>query len=313
MKLKLFQLGLVLSIILNIIAAVTLSRTLPGKEKKVSPNTELPFLSKRIFVENQNDIIINFVPLRIAVREYVKKQKEKIGIYFEYLPTGNSIGVNDTMEVRFASLIKIPVVMAVYKEIEHGNLKLDTVLTVQEENLHDGFGDLWKKGEGTKITVKEAIELSLIKSDNTALRVLVSSLPKNAIESVFDNLDIIVDKGNGYPIISPKNYTSILKSLYLSSYLLYEDSNEILDLLTKTDFNDKIASGIDPAIKIAHKIGTFDVGENERVFSDCGIVYVPNRPYALCIMVNSDEEKSREHMIYLSKMVYGYIERVSRN
>lgn len=311
MEKKILFFSLIISISINAILSIILARIQNAPPKETKSNT-YQFLSKRIFSEDQNDIIINFVPLRTALREYLKEQKEEIGVYFEYLPSGTSIGVNDQMEVRFASLIKLPVIMAVYKQIEQGALKKDTVLTISEENIHQGFGELWKKGAGTKITVEEAIMLALIDSDNTALRVLVSSLPQGAIEHVFENLDITIDTGQGYPIISPKNYSSILRSLYLSSYLEFNHSNEILNILTKTNFNDKLPAGVNPEVKVAHKIGTFEIGEGESVFSDCGIIYVPNRPYALCIMVTSDEDASRTHMVHISKMVYGYIQRVSR-
>lgn len=258
-------------------------------------------------MESQNDFLIHFVPLRNAMNEYVAKQKEEIGVYFEYLPTGTSIGVNDRLEVRFASLIKIPVVMAAYKQIEQGNLSLHNSIIIQEENIHKGFGTLWKKGAGTTITIDEAIRLSLVESDNTALRAITSQLPLGAIEDVFNNLDITVDSGDGYPIISPKNYSSILRSLYLSSYLDRKDSYAILEYLTKTPFADMIDAGVPDTITVAHKIGVFDpLG----IFSDCGIVYVPNRPYIICVMVKADQTTATNHMQILSKMIYGFVSRV---
>ncbi len=267
-----------------------------------------PYLSRRIFAENRNDLLIYFVPLREAMRKYVKEQPEEIGVYFEYLPSGTSIGVNEKMEVRFASLIKMPGVMAVYKQIEKGAMRKNDVLAVKEENINRGFGNLWRKGSGTKITVEEAIVLSLIESDNTAYRVLASALPLGALEDVFNNLDITIEQIQGFPIITPKNYTSILRSLYLSSYLQREDANEILSLLTQTPFNDKLVAGVDPGVKVAHKIGTF---ESDGIFSDCGIIYIPNRPYSLCIMVRGNNETATKHMTLLSKMVFGYVVQVS--
>ncbi len=268
-----------------------------------------PYLSKRIFVEEQNDILINFVPLRTAMNKYILKQPEKIGVYFEYLPSGNSIGINDKTELRLASLIKIPVVMATYRQIELGKINENTILTVTENDLNEGFGVLWKKGAGTKITVEEAIRLSLIESDNTAANTLNSHLPQGAIDGVFDTLDIPKDTKNNLPVISPKNYSSILRSLYLSSFLTRDNSNEILEILTETNFNDKIATIVDEDVKVSHKIGVY---ESEGVYSDCGIIYAPNRPYILCIMVNSTEDKAKQHMQYISRMIYGYLTKVSK-
>lgn len=277
-----------------------------------NPSAKYPLLSKRIFAESQNDILINFTPLRTAMREYVAKQPQQIGVYFEYLPSGTSIGVNDQMEVKLASLIKVPVAMAAFRQIESGKLKPDTILVVQKEDLDSRFGELWKHGAGTRISVEAALDYTLIDSDNTAATLLMRTVGKDALVEVFDALDLPKHKEGSFVILSPKNYSSILRSLYLSSYLERESSSAILDLLTRSKFDDKLKAGVPDGLHVAHKIGVFKSQSDEEVFNDCGIVYAPDRPYTLCIMVVGDEEVSRKHMKHLSKMVYGYIEKVER-
>lgn len=301
---------LVVSILVNIFFVI---RSLESPTSLESPQTNsvsekdssaFPYLSKRIFVENQNDLLINFIPLRSALREYVTSLPDEVGVYFEYLPTGTSIGVNEKLELRLASLVKTPLVMAVYKEIENGTLSKDTVLTIRKDQLDPKYGNLWKKGEGTKITVKEAIDLALKESDNTAANVLSSTLPPLAIDKVFDNLDIETDNQGEVPLIAPKNYSSIFRSLYLASTVNKDSSNEILGLLTQTDFDKQIVAGIPKGVPVAHKIGVY---ASESTLSDCGIIYIPQRPYLLCIMAKTNEEKANEYMSHISKIIYGYI------
>lgn len=100
-------LALVLAI--SILGNIFLYSQLQGKSAvKEIGHEDLPYLSKRIFVENQNDILINFIPLRRALREYVEKPENKVGVYFEYLPSGTSIGANEKEEVVLVSLSKVP-------------------------------------------------------------------------------------------------------------------------------------------------------------------------------------------------------------
>lgn len=286
--------------------AIDLSETCLSNQEL--EHAKYPLLSKRIFVENPNDNIINFIPLRAAMNEYAKELPEETGIYFEYLPTGTSIGVNEKMEINLASLVKIPLVMGVYRQIEKGQLRREDVLTIHKDDLDKGFGDLWKKGVGTTLTVEEAVRLALVNSDNTASNVLRSTIPPQTIDLVFDSLDIPKDLNGTLHIISPKNYSSILRSLYLSSYLKEESSNEILDILTQTIYADKIAAGVPKDVGVAHKIGVFSSKKQaEETFSDCGIVYAPQKPYLLCIMTKSNEERAREIMKTFSKMIYEYI------
>lgn len=273
-----------------------------------SESESFPYLSKRIFTENQNDILINFVPLREDLKRYFRSIDEPIGLYFEYFPSGVSIGINANFETNIASLLKIPLVMGVYKEYERGNLKKNQKLVIKAKYIDSKFGSLWKKGEGAEVTIDEAVKFALFESDNTAANMLLDILPKFAIDDVADYLDIPKQKQGNFLVISPKNYSSVLRSLYLSAYLSRESSNEIIDLLTQTELNDKLPAPIANDVKVAHKIGVYTLPDSkEPTFSDCGIVYVPKRPYVICIMANTNEDNARKYIVDLSKMIYDYV------
>lgn len=296
------------SILANIILIVFLVTSSPAKEiEYVPPANTFSYLAPRIFVENKNDVILNFVHLRKDLREYAA-ELPGFGLYFEYLPSGISSGVNEKQNYFLASLLKTPMVMAVYRQIEKGAWKKDDVLTIEQSDLDSHFGDLYKRGAGAKITLREAIELTLINSDNTAKSVIYSHLPDGALEDVFDYLDIPKELDGVLPVVSPKNYSSILRSLYLSSYLDKSSSEEILSTMTMSPFNDKLAAPIPENVKVAHKIGVYDEGNPAKsVFTDCGIVYYPKRPYILCLMDRDTEVNAKKHMTDVSKMVYDYV------
>lgn len=273
---------------------------------------QFPYLSKRIFAEDQNDILINFIPLRNAMRIYVGNQPDPIGVYFEYLPSGTSIRIRDELEVKIASLIKVPTVMAIYKEIEKGIMKKTDRLTIQKDHIDTRFGSVWKKGEGATLTIEEAVREALQHSDNTASKMLAESLPAGAMDQVFNALDVPIETEGIFPILSAKNYSSILRSLYLASYLTKASSNEILDILTQTGFADRLVAGIPKGVPVAHKIGVFEQTEPpQNIHSDCGIIYVPKRPYILCIMTDAPEAKANVYMRELSKMTYTYVSEVN--
>ena len=83
-----------------------------------------PLLSQRIFVQQPNDTIINFTDLRSQLRSFVPAQKGlHAGVYFEYLPSGVSIGVNEKDNFISASLIKVPLIMGIFKLMETGTLQ----------------------------------------------------------------------------------------------------------------------------------------------------------------------------------------------
>lgn len=276
-----------------------------------SSSLSYPHLSKRIFRDDPNDILINFVPLRSALNERVPHIPFPVNVYFEYLPTGSSIGINEKDEIVQASLIKVPAVMAVYKAYEEGKLRPDQRVTLTKDDLDKDFGTLWQKGEGYELTVEDAVKLSVIDSDNTSYRLIRRLLDPSALDTVMNSLDIPIEVDGELPVVSAKNYSSILRSLYLSYYLKPEHSNEILDLLTKSSMKDMLAGGVPQDVAVAHKFGEHSTDDTQAsVHNDCGIVYVPERPYILCMFGKGERDTVRAEMRRISKMVYEYVIRV---
>lgn len=274
--------------------------------------TQTPFLSPKVIVKNQQDLLINFVDLRTKVFSYVDNipPTDKLSVYFEYLPTGASIGVKEKDPYTFASLLKVPIIMAVYKKIENHELRFENIITIEKNDIDKTFGDLWKKGPGTEITVRDAINEILSNSDNTAKNALGKYIPKSDVDDVFAHLDIPEETDKNSPVVTPKNYSSVLRSLYFATYLSESSSNDILKTLTLSHFDDKIAQPIPNNIAVAHKIGVYDNETDTTqipVFSDCGIIYLPRRPYILCIMAQAPENHARKYMQDISRMIYSFL------
>jgi len=293
-----------------------------GSEQVSQEN--FPFLAKRIFVESPNDIIINFISLRDELRFYVVGRNEKIGIYFEYLPNGTSIGINEKEDFFRASLIKVPVVMRAYKLIEEGKLRKDDVLVIERKHIDPTYGELWKAGEGSRLTVLEAVRLIITKSDNTAYEALNDKIgnsilqeelgQERSVTNVYDFLDIPRKELGVNQYITPKNFSSILKSLYFSAYLSYEYSNEILDFMTTSEYTQSLVEPLPKEIRVAHKFGVYSLDkEGFNVHSDCGIIYFPQRPYILCVMVNTPDSDIAEGLIReISEKVYKFVQRANK-
>lgn len=306
---------LCVSVFINVVLILFLFNSEGVKPSAQSANPFYPYLSPRIFASNQNDILINFVPLRKELRDYVDKSPHKLGVYFEYLPSGVSIGINEKEEFVSASLLKVPLIMGVYKLIDDKKIQPDTQIKIIEPDLDKRFGELWKAGPGQNITVSELVRYTIEKSDNTAANALFRTLNGARLDDVFDSLDIPKDADSNRAVITTKNYSSILRSLFLSSYLPKNLSNQLLELLTKTEYKDKLPAGVPNEIKVAHKIGVYGntPNENNVIYTDCGIVYVPRRPYILCMMTISNDTQARQSMKNVSSLVYQYVSSVDKD
>lgn len=280
---------------------------LTAAQSAVTDNTTYPLLAKRLFMDNPNDTRINFSPLRTSLNKYFDDKDLEGSVYFEYLPTGSSVRVHPDDRYRAASLIKLPVAMELYKGVELGKVDLNKRVKLKQEWLNGGYGTLYEKGAGYELTLKEAVQIMLKDSDNTALRVVIDANQDLDLDNrALASLDIeLTTNQDGSIDIGTRAYSSFLKCLYFACYNSFEDSQAILKMLTETPFNDRIVAGVpDKNIPVAHKIGVF----NNQVQSDCGIVYVPQRNYVLCIMLQGDDnDATHAKMADISKIVYDFI------
>lgn len=311
-KNKIFILIFTFSILLNISFFYVLVGNKSGLDflKKTSAlESKYPFLSRRILASSSNDILLNFLKLRQILNKQTEPYKDSFGVYFEYLPTGTSIGVNSTNEFYSASLFKTPIIMAYYHYLERTG-KNGEDLIIQKEDINKNFGDLWKRGAGAKISSEEAVKLALSESDNTAARVIARRIQDQDFQAVYDSLGVDFVTGSGGAIISTRDYSTILKALYFSSVLNRDDSNKILKYLSESQFNDKLVAGLPSGTLVAHKIGDYRDEKNNQAYTDCGIVYLPQRPYMLCMLSVGDENTARERMSKLSKTIFDYVSTV---
>jgi beta-lactamase class A len=215
--------------------------------------------------------------------------------------------VNEKVDFDLASLLKVPVVMAYYLNLEKDGLEIKQEVTIQSSQIDMEFGDLWKRGVGAKVTLDEAARLAITESDNTATKVLADSTPRNIYEEIYNNLDIDLPLDDASPKLSTKSYSSILKALYFAALINKDHSQKVIQMLIGSRFKDKLPAGVPENIEVANKVGV-RAGE---IYQDCGIVYLPERPYILCMISQSDEKEATTRMVAVSKAVYEYVSKAN--
>lgn len=248
-------------------------------------------------VVKEQDLLVRFQPLRTAMlAQYENHEKFYIGLYFEYLPTGSNIVVNNNRAMWPASLIKIPVAMAVMKKIERGEWRLDNQLVILDEDKDSSYGDLYLEPTGTTLTIEALLRASLVDSDNTAHFVLLRNLDAEELEDVFTHLGLeeVLDGLKSSPDteeidnrMTAKSYSIFFRSLFNATYLSVDNSQLFLHYLIEGP-SEYARSGVPPAVLFAHKTG---IRTEDGVWADSGIVYENRRPYLLTIML---EKKSPE-------------------
>lgn len=230
--------------------------------------------------------------------------------------SGKYVDIDASVPYPSASIIKIPILIQLFKSIEANQLTIYDEMYTTPYFISEGSGDIQKKSSLTRYTIDDLAKEMITKSDNTATNMLMS-----AIGGMPDVNAGIRDWGlkntyinNWLPDIAGTNYTTsrdlatMLYNLDNPGFLNINSREYIVDYMSHVENNRLIQAGLDPKALFIHKTG--DIG---KMLGDAGIVFTPNgKKYIVAILAlrpyNSQSGKdfiqSASHMIYDS-MVKG--------
>ena len=256
-------------------------------------------------------------PLEEQIETYLTTHdlSQRSSVYFRNLDTGAWIGIRETQKTAPASLVKVLIAMAVYKKAEVDPQLLGTVITYNEEfkanrNIESNEFAL-KKGE--QKTIEELLERMLFYSDNEAADILSQEINTKYPGFLTQLQKSFNFDSGGY--ISFMDYSNLFRFLYNASYLSRKSSEKLLDTLTNVNFQDGIVKPIPEGVKVAQKFGYFDPKNSLelKLFNHCGIFYLPENPYLLCVMIRTQDNSGSElqnaitHAKDISEIVYLYL------
>lgn len=271
---------------------------------------QYPLLDPMRFFAEPRDLLTTVQPIREELRSIFEKEDLKFtSLYFEYINTGANISLNSDIRILPASLIKVPLAMAVMKKIERGHWELYNELIMTKEDRDAWWGDVYMKYPiGSPIPIQSLVEEMLLSSDNTAYRILYRNLSLDEVRDVFISLGLD-DFFDQEWKITAKEYTRLIRSLYTANYLTPEHSQFLLDILSRTEYDDYLWQGIPAHAWFAHKIWE---NESKTVILDAGLVYTGNRVYLISMAIDYEQEwitrdKALEIFERVSALVYNYI------
>ncbi len=308
---------LVVSVALNIYFVFSSSKQILNplineKYRFLSPNLSLVPVDSN---QENTKMILHFAPLREKFEKQMSNSLyngQKLGIYVQDIRSGAWLGLNEKEGFAPASLLKLPIAIAVYKAIEDGDISLDQLVEIKAEDIdaYAGVPDRFKIGD--KMSVRDLLSLMLGVSDNTAKNMLKSLLSPEDLNKIFTHVNIpnpyVAESENNY-LTTPRQYSRLFKTLYYASYLNPVDSQAILDTLTDTRVESLLSSKLPWEVQVSHKYG-----ERQDALHDCGVVYHPINPYLICMMSSDiDLLKAKDMISQMSLDVYNFVEEASQN
>ncbi|MDF2673054.1 MAG: serine hydrolase [Clostridiales bacterium] len=246
------------------------------------------------------------------IKKILDKLHGKIGVYYKDLTSGKSFGFNENEGFLAASVIKLPILVAVLHEINNGGLRKDDIIKLSTDDKVPGCGALAHMHSGLDVTIKDLYKLMIILSDNTATNMLIKVLGIQNINSIMKEFGLNTTKLNRFLFddeqqmkgienyFSPSEIGVLLEDVYRKKIISQDICQEIEEILKLQQINSKIPYLIPDNIEIAHK-----TGEDEGITHDVGIVYSKN-PFILCFAANNtDVVIAEEAMRKISLMCYG--------
>jgi beta-lactamase class A len=214
-----------------------------------------------------------------------------------------------------ASLVKLPVMMAVYETVNQGKMRLDETVVLKGADKTGGSGILKGVPSGRTFTVGQLVELMVAASDNTATNILIKKLDMGQLNAWFKAFGLrrtnlarlMMDfrrRSRGY-----ENYTCAddmsyaLERLYRQDFLPGEFSRRCLDILKKQKVKDRLPRYLPKDTVVAHKTGL-----ERNVCHDAGIIYTPHGDYLVCVMTKNapNHGTAKEFIAKIASRVYGY-------
>jgi hypothetical protein len=256
--------------------------------------------------------------LKQAVALDLKESRAvRASIWVRDLTTKQYAGVNELDTYAPASLLKLPLAIVYFKffEMQPSILSDASVYATSPEmdERYNYFTASTSLKVGTSYTTQDLLSRMLATSDNGAYFTLLNHVQGDFYDKVMLDLGIKIPSSDQViDFVTTKSYGNIFRMLYNASYLDRAGSQQVLDMMTKSNFKG-IAAPLPSSVIVAHKFGersVFDQNGNvlKRELHDCGIVYKDTHPYTICIMTEGKDFDTLNTVISdLSKDVYDNI------
>ena len=258
------------------------------------------FLGTRLFVKNQNSKLKNemadlyltdvMYDLKLKLKNLEKNYPTLTPSVFVWdFNSGNYVDINASSPYPAASIIKIPVLISLFKSNENGSVHLYEDMQLTNYYRSSGSGHLQYFGEGATYTVDNLAKLMMQDSDNTATNMIMAKI--GSMTSINADLrkwklnDTYIDNWlpdlKGTNVTSSRDIAKILCNLDNPSFLNVNSRGYIYDYMSHIKNNSLIPQGMPEGTPFVHKTG--DIG---TMLGDAGIVHLPDgRRYVVVILV----------------------------
>lgn len=245
------------------------------------------------------------VALRRALERVTAGYRGVVGISMRNLASGETLSLRGHETFPTASLIKVPILVTLLDEVHQGRMALDERTTMIARDRVGGSGVIKHLGSGIPLTLEDLAWLMITLSDNTATNLLLDKLDIRTVGAKMEALGLPHSKVHsktfrrqtsiapdssvkyGLGVTTPDEMTQLFTLLHEGRAVSPALDSVALAILHANQDYTMLVRWLPGETRVAHKSGMVD-----QARTDCGIVYSPAAPIALCVMTRENEETS---------------------
>lgn len=240
------------------------------------------------------------------INPLVKAHRGDVSVVIRNLSTGETYEYNADEPRSTASLIKLPILMALYHAVNEGAAQLDQPVKLTRDDKVPGSGVLTPHfSSGIQIPLRDAARLMIAFSDNTATNLVIDAVGEGATNELLDSLgmsetrlyakvysyrisdDVERNQKFGLGSTSAGEMVQLLSLLSSGEFVSRERSDQVLEHLRACEDSSKSRRLLPADAKVAHKTGA-----TNQTRTDAGIMETSEGPIAFCILTNNNTDRS---------------------
>jgi len=248
-------------------------------------------------------------------REQIEDYHGVAGLYVWDLERDYGYGIRPDEKFFTASIIKVPIMVAVYRKVDEGDLNFSQEIEIKEEDWAAGAGWLqWKKA-GTKQTVGDLLLLMMTQSDNVAANALVRTVGGaehvNEVARSMGADDTLVyqkvsSERGAVPSLdnrsTPHDMATMMRQIAEGKAASEKSCGYMIDLMHEDKLDWWLDAGLPEGVDAANKAGWL-----YRVYDEVGLVEGDGHRYVIAILAkhgSADVYEGQDLIKALSKTAW---------
>lgn len=242
--------------------------------------------------------------LRRTLDSMVARHRGVVGYAIHHLESGARIGARADEPFPTASLVKVPILVALYALVEQGRISLDDKLTLLRIDKVGGSGQLQYLHDGAELTVRDAAWLMTTLSDNTATNLLLDRIVIGRVNARMDTLGLARTRVHhkvflraiasvapdssakyGLGVTTPDEMARLFALLARGRAVSARADSAMLDILAHNEDGAMLQRFVSD-LRSPHKTGSDD-----GIRTECALWTLPDRVVA-CVLTRDNADRS---------------------